>query len=100
MASGFAPGNAGDRQLACGARLSREHVPSYLAEERLATIGLNSESAIVGQRPKRLPSIENKLHRNPKMKLERMQDIAGLRAVVPRLSHLRDIRRLYEQENR
>lgn len=68
--------------------------------KRLAAIGLTSETAIVGQRLKRLPSIEKKLHRNPKMKLERMQDIAGLRAVVPRPVHLREIRRLYEQENR
>ncbi len=68
--------------------------------KRLATIGLNSDTAIVGQRLKRLPSIEKKLHRNPQMKLERMQDIAGLRAVVPKTAQLRGIRRVYETENR
>ncbi|WP_180874101.1 RelA/SpoT domain-containing protein [Stenotrophomonas maltophilia] len=68
--------------------------------KRLSSLGLNSKSAPVGQRLKRLPSIEKKLHRNPQMKLERMQDIAGLRAVVPKRIHLREIRRLYEQESR
>lgn len=68
--------------------------------KRLASLGLNSKAAPVGQRLKRLPSIAKKLHRNPKMKLERMQDIAGLRAVVPRRHYLREMRRLYEQEGK
>ena len=36
----------------------------------------------VGQRLKRLPTIIDKLCREPKMQLARMQDIAGCRAVV------------------
>lgn len=68
--------------------------------KRLSTLALNSREAPVGQRLKRLPSIEKKLHRNPKMKLERMQDIAGLRAVVPVPRHLNAIRHMYEQEGR
>lgn len=68
--------------------------------KRLASLGLTSSKAPVGQRLKRLPSIAKKLDRNPKMKLERMQDIAGLRAVVPRMANLRRVRRLYEQEGK
>lgn len=68
--------------------------------KRLASLGLSSSKAPVGQRLKRLPSIAKKLDRNPKMKLERMQDIAGLRAVVPKMGHLRRIRRLYQEEGK
>jgi putative GTP pyrophosphokinase len=38
---------------------------------------------VVAQRLKRLPTIANKLVREPKMKLARMGDIGGVRAVVP-----------------
>lgn len=38
--------------------------------------------ALVGQRQKRLPSILAKLHKEPKMQLDRMQDIGGARAIV------------------
>ena len=68
--------------------------------KRLASMGLTSAKAPVGQRLKRLPSIAKKLDRNPKMKLERMQDIAGLRAVVPKMSQLRRVRRLYQDEGK
>lgn len=40
------------------------------------------DDALVAQRIKRLPSIEAKLRRFPKMGLARMQDIGGCRAVV------------------
>ncbi len=40
------------------------------------------KNAIVAQRLKRVPSIISKLQRNNSMKLARMQDIGGLRAVV------------------
>jgi len=42
--------------------------------------------AIVVQRLKRTPSITNKLYRYNKMKLDRMQDIGGCRAVVSSVS--------------
>ena len=45
--------------------------------------------AIVAQRLKRMPSIIGKLHRFPNMQLARMQDIGGLRAVVPTLAKAR-----------
>lgn len=37
---------------------------------------------LIAERLKRLPSIVNKLQRNPQMALARMQDIAGCRAIV------------------
>lgn len=40
------------------------------------------EDAIVVSRLKRTPSIITKLNRNPRMNLDRMQDIAGCRAIV------------------
>lgn len=42
-----------------------------------------ASESIVAQRLKRTPSIIEKLRRYPDMKLSRMQDIGGLRAVVP-----------------
>ncbi len=47
------------------------------------------EVAIVAQRLKRTPSIVSKLQRFDKMRLARMQDIGGLRAVVATLSKAR-----------
>lgn len=41
-----------------------------------------TDDAIVSQRLKRMPSIIDKLERNPSMALARMQDIAGVRAIV------------------
>ena len=42
----------------------------------------HDRSAIVAQRLKRMATIINKLRRYPSMKLTRMQDIAGVRAIV------------------
>lgn len=47
--------------------------------DKLAII---DKSALVAQRLKRAPSIISKLRLFPEMKLSRMQDIGGLRAVV------------------
>lgn len=46
------------------------------------------EQAFVAQRLKRLPSIEAKLRRSPTMRLSRMQDIGGCRAVLPSVADL------------
>ncbi|MCS6472548.1 RelA/SpoT domain-containing protein [Burkholderia thailandensis] len=51
--------------------------------------------ALVAQRLKRVPSIKNKLTRNPGMQLARMQDIGGLRAVVDSMAQIRMLRNLY-----
>lgn len=47
-----------------------------------------SRLMIVGQRLKRTPTIIDKLERHPKMKLSRMHDIAGCRAVVESTSNV------------
>lgn len=48
--------------------------------------------ATVAQRLKRTPSILSKLSLNPNMSLSRMQDIGGLRAVVPTNTAVYDLR--------
>lgn len=47
----------------------------------------------VAQRLKRMPSIISKLQRNPKMNLARMQDIGGVRVILPTIA---DVRKLHE----
>ncbi len=54
--------------------------------------------AIVAQRLKRLPTIVDKLTRYPTMKLTQMQDIGGLRAILPDIKAVRDIRRKYVEK--
>lgn len=67
---------------------------------KLKSLGMDAKSAPVGQRLKRLPSIIQKLQRFDQMSLARMQDIAGLRAVVPSTSMLRAISRSYLEAER
>jgi len=55
------------------------------------------EKAIVVQRLKRLPSIVIKLNRFPTMKLTRMQDIGGLRAIVSSMKEVHKLVNNYEQ---
>lgn len=62
---------------------------------KLRSLGSSARSSLVGQRLKRLPSIEAKLKRFATMNLERMQDIAGLRAVVPGITALKNLHRSY-----
>lgn len=56
---------------------------------RKVTVGVRqfvqrgSTQVFVAQRLKRLPTIINKLERHPTMKLTRMQDIGGCRAILP-----------------
>jgi hypothetical protein len=52
-------------------------------------------SALIAQRVKRLSSIEYKLRMQPGMKLSRMQDIGGCRAVVADVPAVRELRDLY-----
>ncbi|EOI3469032.1 RelA/SpoT domain-containing protein [Cronobacter turicensis] len=51
--------------------------------------------AIASQRLKRIPSILGKLKRSPQMKLARMQDIGGLRAVVSSIDAVRKLEKSY-----
>lgn len=66
---------------------------------KLARLGLSNKRAPVGQRLKRLPSVTKKLQRFPRMNLQQMQDIAGLRAVVPSMLNLRDLFDAYTYAN-
>ena len=56
--------------------------------------------AIVAQRLKRLPTIIDKLQRQPHMDLTRMQDIGGVRAIVSNITQLQELRREYEEPGR
>ena len=50
---------------------------------------------VVAQRIKRLSSIRDKLQRYPWLKLSTMQDIAGVRAIVPSVSQVYEIAKGY-----
>lgn len=58
------------------------------------------KGAIVAQRLKRLPTIIDKLHREPTMDLTRMQDIGGVRAIFPNLKDVQSLRKEYEESGR
>ena len=55
------------------------------------------KEAFVAQRLKRMPSIVSKLRRFKSMKLARMQDIGGLRAVVSDLKKVRELEKSYRK---
>jgi len=52
--------------------------------------------AIVAQRMKRVPSIISKLRREDRMRLSRMQDLGGCRAIVSDVSQVYSLRELYQ----
>lgn len=60
---------------------------------RVRTCGI--DEANVTQRLKRQPTIIDKLSREPSMGLDRMQDIAGVRAVVPDMRSVKAVQRRY-----
>ena len=51
--------------------------------------------ALVAQRLKRLASVEAKLRRFPRMKVSRMQDLGGCRAVLPSMRAVRELVELH-----
>lgn len=51
--------------------------------------------ALVAQRLKRLASVEAKLRRFPRMKVSRMQDLGGCRAVLPSMRAVRELGELH-----
>ncbi len=64
------------------------HLPainSFQALLRKRILRTFSNKGFVAQRLKRAPSIINKLTRNANMKLSTMQDVAGVRAIMPTL---------------
>jgi putative GTP pyrophosphokinase len=58
------------------------------------------KDAIVAQRLKRLPTIIDKLSRYPTMNLTQMQDIGGLRAVLPTIGDVRELQESYTDNTR
>lgn len=60
--------------------------------DRMRRVGTDR---IVGQRLKRAPSVIAKLRDRPTMRLQQMQDIAGLRAIVSNMGKLRRLEDLY-----
>ena len=70
-----------------------------------ATMGLRSTVSTFGaplqisQRLKRFQTILDKLHREPKMNLSRMQDIGGCRAILPDIATLRKVQKRLERRN-
>lgn len=57
--------------------------------------------ALVAQRMKRLPSIEQKLRRFRSSQLHTMQDLGGVRVVLPKLDDVRDLeRKLLDRPNK
>lgn len=58
------------------------------------------DDALVAQRLKRLPTIIDKLQRQPNMDLTRMQDIGGVRAIVKDMHDLEMLRREYTEPGR
>lgn len=54
------------------------------------------KSALTAQRIKRLESIARKLSMNAEMKLSQMQDIGGCRAILPTISHVRELEQIYK----
>ena len=61
---------------------------------------MNVPEVVVAQRLKRTPSILAKLRRFPSMKLSRMQDIGGPRAILPGIEDVDELRRRYLQGDR
>jgi ppGpp synthetase/RelA/SpoT-type nucleotidyltranferase len=61
---------------------------------------IDNKDALVSQRLKRYPSILSKLERNPGMKLARMQDVGGIRAVVKNMQEVRRIESAYKNGTR
>lgn len=62
---------------------------------RLKKLGL--KNAIVAQRIKRKPTILEKLQRFRSMRLDQMDDIGGIRAIVGNMNELQELRRLYTE---
>ncbi|MCT7957183.1 hypothetical protein [Laspinema palackyanum] len=55
--------------------------------------------AILAQRIKRLPSIVDKLKRYPNIKLSKMQDLVGMRVILPNIQAVRNFEQSLFEEN-
>lgn len=93
----------GDLGTQAGHRAALEVLLDYRAAHQYplqkATMGLRSMVATEGckvevsQRLKRVPTILDKLRREPTMQLANMQDIAGCRAVLGSIDEVRRVQR-------
>jgi ppGpp synthetase/RelA/SpoT-type nucleotidyltranferase len=59
-----------------------------------------NEQALIAQRIKRIPAISLKLKQNSRMKLSKMHDIGGCRAVVRTVSEVQQLLNVYEEANK
>ena len=59
-----------------------------LVDSRLKKLSIN---CIVGQRLKRMPSIIGKITRFPDMSVSTMQDVGGIRIIVPKISDVKKV---------
>lgn len=66
------------------------------ARKKVKSLGLEKKTTIA-RRLKRIPSILAKLERFPNMELGRMQDIGGLRIIVPSMNDVEKLHRSYIQ---
>lgn len=68
---------------------------SYPLEKIRSHLEYNAKSiesnALIAQRIKRVPSIVTKLHRYPAMRLDRMQDLGGCRAIVSDIKRVDEV---------
>ncbi len=74
--------------------------PINTFQARLRLMIRNMPGAIVAQRLKRMPTIIDKLDRHSNMQLSTMQDIGGVRAIVPNVKSVRNLVKKYESSPR
>ncbi len=74
--------------------------PINTFQARLRKMVCTFSESLVAQRLKRMPTIIDKLHRHPNMKLSTMQDIGGVRAVLKNLGDVYSVVSLYENSKR
>ena len=77
-----------DQALEIAQQWRLAHVyPINTFQARLRHIAKNIPGSIVAQRLKRMPTIIDKLDRYPDMQLSTMQDIGGVRIIVPTITY-------------
>ncbi|EMR38890.1 RelA/SpoT domain-containing protein [Vibrio rotiferianus] len=74
-------------------RLSHSYPLARIREQLEKNAKEADPHSLIGQRIKRVPSIVGKLSRYPQMRLDRMQDLGGCRAIVG------DVKKVYEVTN-
>lgn len=90
-----------DQALEIAQQWRLAHVyPINTFQARLRHIAKNIPGSIVAQRLKRMPTIIDKLDRYPDMQLSTMQDIGGVRIIVPTITAVWDMVSQYENAPR